>query len=195
MKFDPLAIDGAIRVRTEPHRDARGYFERIVCAREFAEAGLPTHYVQASVSASSVANTRRGMHWQWPPSGEGKLVRCLRGRMFDAMVDLRPDSPSYLASLGLELDGDRHDAVYLPAGVAHGFQTLAPDTEVLYQMTDYHAPALAAGYRCDDRAFGIDWPAPAAVTSDRDRSYADFDVARHEAALTSHRATASGAGW
>ena len=188
MRFEPLAIEGAVLVRIEPHRDARGYFARSFCVEEFAAAGLPAHFVQASVSFNERAGTVRGMHFQWPPSQEGKLVRCTRGRLHDVLLDLRPKSASYLRHVSVTLDEESCDAVYIPPGLAHGFQTLQPRTEVLYQMTAIYAPALAAGVRWNDPAFAINWPAPESVISERDAAYPDFDRRQFEHELETRSA-------
>jgi dTDP-4-dehydrorhamnose 3,5-epimerase len=124
------------------------------------------------------------MHFQWPPSREGKLVRCLRGSVFDVLLDLRPDSPSYLRHVSVSLDEENRDAVFIPHGVAHGFQTLSDSTEVLYQMTDVYAPDLAGGFRWDDPSFGIEWPVRSEIViSDRDALYRDFDRQAFESEL------------
>jgi len=175
MRFEPLAIDGAALVRIERHPDQRGFFARTFCVEEFAAAGLPTPVLQASVSFNEHAGTVRGMHFQWPPSREGKLVRCIRGRLYDVLLDLRPRSPSYLQHAAVTLDEDNRDAVFIPPGIAHGFQTMLSRTEVLYQMTDRHEPTLAAGVRWNDPAFSIRWPMPQSVISERDARYPDFD--------------------
>jgi dTDP-4-dehydrorhamnose 3,5-epimerase len=175
MRFEPLGIAGAALARIEPHRDDRGFFARTFCVEEFEAAGLPPQAVQASVSYNERAGTLRGMHFQWPPSLEGKLVRCLRGAVHDVLLDLRPRSSTYLQHVAVQLDEDNRDAVFIPRGVAHGFLTLAPRTEVLYQMTDVFAPELAAGVRWDDPGFAISWPGPVAVISERDARCASFD--------------------
>jgi dTDP-4-dehydrorhamnose 3,5-epimerase len=175
MRFEPLTIDGAALVRIEPHPDQRGFFARTFCVEEFAAAGLPTLALQASVSFNEHAGTVRGMHFQWPPSREGKLVRCIRGRLYDVLLDLRPQSSSYLQHVAVTLDEDNRDAVFIPPGIAHGFQTLLSRTEVWYQMTDRHAPELAAGVRWNDPAFSISWPMPQSMISERDAHYPDFD--------------------
>src|SRR4029077_6030661 len=158
MQFDSLKLPGAVRVRMERHTDERGFFARSFCAREFGAHGLPTDFVQSSVSWNPRRGTVRGLHFQWPHSQEGKLIRCLRGAIFDVLLDLRPGQPGFLEHCALELNEDNRDAVYIPPGMAHGFQTLSDDVEVLYQMSDFHAPDLAAGVRWDDRAFSIPWP-------------------------------------
>jgi dTDP-4-dehydrorhamnose 3,5-epimerase len=184
MRFEALAIDHAFLVRIEPNADARGFFARTFCTREFAAAGLPAEVMQASVSYNARRGTVRGMHFQWPPSREGKLVRCVRGGLFDVLIDLRPDSPTYLRHTAVTLDENNRDAVYIPPGIAHGFQTLADATEVLYQMTDSYAPELAAGVRWNDPHFGIEWPITGEVViAQRDASYPDFEQRAFEAEL------------
>jgi dTDP-4-dehydrorhamnose 3,5-epimerase len=184
MRFEALAIDHAFLVRIEPNSDVRGFFARTFCTREFAAAGLPIEVVQASLSYNARRGTVRGMHFQWPPSREGKFVRCVRGGLFDVLIDLRPESPTYLRHTALTLDENNRDAVYIPPGIAHGFQTLADATEVLYQMTDTYAPELAAGVRWNDPHFGIEWPITGEVViAQRDASYPDFQQRAFEAEL------------
>jgi dTDP-4-dehydrorhamnose 3,5-epimerase len=183
MKFDQLPLEGAVLVKIEEHRDERGFFARTFCAREFAANGLPTSVVQASISYNELKGTVRGMHFQWPHSREDKLVRCVRGSLLDVLIDLRPDSNSYLEHCSVQLDDELRNAVFVPHGVAHGYQTLEGHTEVLYQMTDFFAPGLGAGVRWDDAAFGIRWPLPPAKISERDASYPDFDRALYESEL------------
>src|SRR5881392_126942 len=132
MLFEALELSGAALVIMERHFDERGFFARSVCVEEFRAHGLPAAFVQSSVAWSRRRGTVRGMHFQWPPSREGKLVRCLRGSVFDVLVDLRPDSPSYLRHVSVLLDEENRDAVFIPHGIAHGFQTLLDSTEVLY---------------------------------------------------------------
>jgi len=183
MQFEPLSIAGAMRICIERKPDERGFFARTFCVEEFAAHGLPTAALQASISYNAKCGTVRGMHFQWPPSKEGKLVRCLRGRLWDVLLDLRPGSPSYLRHEGVALDDDERAAVFIPHGVGHGFQTLADGTEVLYQMSDLFAPALQAGLRWDDAQFGIAWPLPVSVISSRDAGYPDFRRTAFEAEL------------
>jgi dTDP-4-dehydrorhamnose 3,5-epimerase len=192
MQFEALPLEHAALVKVERHTDFRGFFGRAFCVREFADAGLPAAVVQASVSFNARRGTIRGMHFQWPPSREGKLVRCVRGALFDVLLDLRPNSPSYLRHVSLELDDENRNAVFIPHGVAHGFQTLVDATEVLYQMTDFYAPPLATGVRWNDPAFGIAWPiANGIVISERDANYPDFDRRAFESELA-RRSGASG---
>jgi len=180
-------MPGAASIRIERKADARGFFARTFCIDEFAAHGLPVEFVQASISYNERRGTVRGMHFQWPPSREGKLVRCLRGRLLDVLLDLRPDSPYYLRHCAVQLDEDSRDAVFIPQGVAHGFQTLADRTEVLYQMTDTFAPDLGTGFRWNDPAFAIHWPLPGSVMSERDAQWPDFDRGAFEAQLAARR--------
>jgi dTDP-4-dehydrorhamnose 3,5-epimerase len=184
MRFEPLAIAGAVLVQLERMSDERGFFARTFCVEQFAEQGLPTAAVQSSVSFNQRVGTVRGIHFQWPPSKEAKLVRCVRGGVLDVLLDLRPHSASYLRHVAVELDEDNHAAVFIPHGVAHAFQTLRERSEVLYQMSDVYAPVLAAGVRWNDPAFGIKWPiTDGVVISERDATYPDFDRRGFEAEL------------
>lgn len=180
MKISALPIDGARLIEVQPHLDERGSFARLWCRETFAAAGLP-ELQQASASFNTQAGTLRGLHFTWPPSAEGKLVRCARGRLHDVMLDLRPGSPSYLQHLAVVLDADERNAVYIPPGVAHGFQTLQDATELHYSMTEAYRPALADGYRFDDAAFGIVWPLPVASIGAKDLAWPAFDEATHRA--------------
>jgi dTDP-4-dehydrorhamnose 3,5-epimerase len=170
----PTAIPGAVIVDLERHADERGFFARSWCAREFEAAGLPAGLVQCNVSWNARRHTLRGMHWQAAPHEEAKLVRCTRGAILDVVVDLRPGSPSYLRHEAVQLDEENRRALLIPPGAAHGFLTLADATEVFYQMSAFYTPGAARGARWDDPAFGIRWPAPPAIISERDRSYPDF---------------------
>jgi dTDP-4-dehydrorhamnose 3,5-epimerase len=184
MRFEALGIHQACLARIERHTDERGFFARTFCAREFGDAGLPTAAVQSSVSFNTRRGTVRGMHFQWPPSQEGKLVRCLRGSVFEVLLDLRPDSPTYLRHVSVRLEEESRDAVFIPHGIAHGFQTLSDATEVLYQMTDVYAPELGAGVRWNDPSFAIEWPMSSGIViSERDAHYPDFDREAFESEL------------
>jgi dTDP-4-dehydrorhamnose 3,5-epimerase len=173
--FRELAVRGVFAIEVERKNDDRGYFGRLWCRDEFAARGLPVDMVQASISHNDVAGTLRGMHFAWPPACEGKLVRCGAGSLFDVALDLRPESPSYLRHATVELDATLHNAVYIPPGVAHGFQTLVDNTDVVYMMTEAHRPECAGGVRFDDPAFGIEWPRPVSRIAERDRTYGDFE--------------------
>jgi dTDP-4-dehydrorhamnose 3,5-epimerase len=172
MNLSRLAM--VFEVESHPHEDARGSFQRIWCADAFARARIDFAPSQSSRSLNLVARTLRGMHWQAEPQAEQKLVRCVVGRIWDVALDLRADSPSYLRWHAVELSAERGNALFLPRGVAHGFLTLTPGAVVEYLIdAPFHAP-LAQGARWDDPAFGITWPSPPAVISDRDRDWPDF---------------------
>ena len=174
MKFTEVGIPGAWLIELEPIADDRGWFARMYCAEEFAAHGLDPAVAQCNASFSVSAGTLRGMHYQAEPHGEAKLVRCVGGAIFDALVDLRPDSPAYCRWTGHELSAANGRMLYAPVGTAHGFVTLADDTEVLYQMSRRYVPDAARGVRFDDPAFGIEWPVAPSVISERDRGYPDF---------------------
>jgi len=174
VKFAPLELAGAWRITVEPSVDQRGLFARTWCAREFAAAGIPAQFVQTSLSWNPRRGTLRGLHWQAAPHGEGKLVRCTRGRIHDVLVDLRDGSPTRLRSVALELTADGREAVWIPPGIAHGFLTLEDGCEVHYAMTVEHVAEASRGARFDDPALAIRWPAPVEVISERDRSFPDF---------------------
>ena len=176
MKFRPAPLPGAWVIELERIEDDRGWFARTFDAAEFRARGLSGDVVQANASYNARAGTLRGMHYQADPHAEPKLVRCSRGRILDVAVDLRPDSPTYCAWHGVELTEDNDRMFYLPAGLAHGFQTLVDGCEVVYLMGHEFVPGSGRGVRFDDPAFAIDWP-PAAggrVVSEKDRAYPDF---------------------
>jgi dTDP-4-dehydrorhamnose 3,5-epimerase len=177
VRFQPTPLADAFVVDVDRHSDERGFFARTWCAEEFAAVGLPDVVAQSSVSWNERRHTLRGMHWQAAPHGEAKLVRCTRGAIHDVIVDLRPESVTYLRHFAIELDESSRRALFIPAGMAHGFLTLVDGTEVLYQMDTPYTPDAAYGARFDDPAFAISWPAPPAVISERDRSYPDLKPA------------------
>jgi dTDP-4-dehydrorhamnose 3,5-epimerase len=173
--FEETKLVGAFVVDLERREDSRGFFARTWCADEFAEHGLTNGVVQANMSWNPRQGTLRGMHFQHPPHAEAKLVRCTRGAVFDVIIDLRPDSATYKQWLGVELNADNRRALFVPEGFAHGFQTLVPDCEVTYQVSEFYTPGAEGGVRWNDPAFGIDWPDPAnAFLSEKDRSWPDF---------------------
>jgi dTDP-4-dehydrorhamnose 3,5-epimerase len=176
MNFRPTALAGAFLVEIEPNGDERGSFVRTWCGREFAAHGLVSDVVQCSLSTSPRAGTVRGMHFQRAPHGEVKLVRCQRGAIFDVIIDLRPDSPSYRRWQGFELTHDDHRALYVPKGFAHGFQTLTDDAEVFYQISEFYIPEASTGVRWDDAAFRVEWPLPITSIADKDRNWPDFQI-------------------
>lgn len=177
MIFTPTRLAGVTLVDAERHEDERGFFTRTWCAREFAAQGLSPTLAQCSLSRTKRAGTVRGMHFQRPPHEEEKLVRCARGAIWDVVLDLRPSSPTFRQWQGFELTDANGRAVYVPKGVAHGFQTLSDETEVTYQISEFYAPEAAGGVRYDDPAFAIDWPRPVTTLSPRDRSWPDFAAA------------------
>lgn len=177
MIFEPLPIPGAFRIRLNPIIDERGLFARRFCAETFRDKGLETDFVQRSVSFNIRRGTLRGLHYQASPHMETKLVRCTRGAAFDVLVDLRPGSPGLGAWHGEEISAGSGTVLYIPAGVAHGFQTLMDDTEIDYEITPAYAPAAVRGIRFDDPALAIDWPISDAVISERDRALPLLDEA------------------
>lgn len=171
MKFIPTEVDGVTIVELAPHVDDRGFFSRSFCTTEFAEHGLDSDVMQCNISYNHKAGTLRGLHLQVPPYREAKTVRCTRGAVVDVAVDVRHDSPTYGKHVTVELTAENHRALYLPPYVAHGFQTLVDDTEVLYQVSGPYAPPGEDGYRFDDPEFGISWPLPVAEISDKDAQW------------------------
>lgn len=174
MRFAATEIAGVVVVDIEPRADERGSFARLHCPDEFARAGHPFQPAQTSLSRNPAAHTLRGLHYQPAPHGETKLVRCVRGRIFDVAVDLRPQSPTHRRWTAQELSAENARALLIPEGVAHGFLTLEPDSDVLYQISPMHQPGHEAGVRWDDPAFGVAWPARPALISPRDAAYPDY---------------------
>lgn len=171
MRFTESPLRGAFVVDLEPRGDERGFFARAYCADEFTEHGLEPAVAQANLSYNHAVGTVRGMHYQLPPAAETKLIRCTRGALHDVIVDLRPDSDTYLRHFGVDLSADNRRALYVPAMFAHGFQTLADDTEAYYQVGEFYTPGVERGLRHDDPALRIRWPLPTKVISDKDRSW------------------------
>jgi dTDP-4-dehydrorhamnose 3,5-epimerase len=176
MRFVQTPLPDAWVIELEEIGDERGWFARTFDADEFAERGLNAAVVQCNASFNRRRDTLRGMHYQAEPYGESKLVRCVRGAIFDVAVDLRRDSSTFCRWHGVELSADNRRALYIPSGMAHGFQTLTDDCEVLYQMDHRYVPGAARGVRWDDPAFTIEWPRPSAgrTISEKDRGYPDF---------------------
>ena len=171
MNFTPTTLAGSYLIQPLRREDDRGYFARVWCEREFAEHGLSTTLTQINVGFSPKKGTLRGMHYQAAPQAEVKLVRCTRGAVYDVMVDLRPDSPTHGRWYAVELTPENGRMLYVPEGFAHGYQTLADDSEIVYQTSRAYSPGCATGVAYDDPAFGIDWPLPATAMSDADRSW------------------------
>ncbi len=174
MLFRSTGLAGVRLIDLDPARDERGLFARTFCTRELAAQGLETGFVQHSISVTERVGSVRGMHFQKSPHEEVKLLRCIRGAIHDVLIDIRPDSPTYGRWEAYELTAENRRQLYVPAGLAHGFQTLLPDTEVGYLISAFYAPAAAAGIRHDDPAFAIAWPLPVADISPKDRAWPDW---------------------
>jgi dTDP-4-dehydrorhamnose 3,5-epimerase len=171
MRFLETGVNGAKVIDPDPHQDQRGRFLRAWCAREFAENDLNFVPVQANLGFSAKRGTVRGMHYQTAPAREAKLVRCTRGAIFDVVLDLRPDSPSYGMWCAVELSAENGRMLFVPEDCAHGYQTLEDDTEMYYMTSGFYTPTAVRGVRFDDAAFGIKWPFAATVVSEQDRSW------------------------
>lgn len=176
MKFTKTRLADAVLIELDRFADERGYFARVMCAREFAEAGLADTFVQANHSYNARAGTLRGMHYQKEPHGEVKLVRCVRGAIHDVIVDLRRESPTFGQWQGFDLTAENGCMLYVPEGFAHGFQTLEDDTDVTYQVSEFYTPGAEAGVRYDDPAFGISWPRAVTVISEKDAGWPAIDL-------------------
>jgi len=170
MIFRKLPLAGAFLIELAPIGDERGFFARAWCRRELEEKGLETAIAQMNLSHNQSRGTLRGLHFQAPPHEEVKVVRVVRGEIWDVIVDLRPDSPTHLRHAAVILSAENRHALYVPRGVAHGFLTLADETEILYQISEFYKPEAARGYRFDDPTFAIPWPEPPTVISERDRT-------------------------
>jgi dTDP-4-dehydrorhamnose 3,5-epimerase len=170
MIFEPLTLVGAYRIKLQPSSDERGSFTRRFCAETFRQYGLESNLVQRSVSFNRRAGTLRGLHFQAPPHSEIKLVRCVRGAIFDVMVDLREGSPTYGQWHGEELSAENHLMLYIPKGFAHGFQSLVDNSEVDYEITPAYVPGVSAGFRFDDPSLAINWPIARIIMSERDKA-------------------------
>jgi dTDP-4-dehydrorhamnose 3,5-epimerase len=176
MIFAATRLDGAWLIDIEPREDERGFFARTWCRRELAAQGFDTEIAQESVSYNRRRGTLRGLHFQRPPHEETKIVRCSRGAIFDVIVDLRPQSPTYLRWQGFELTAVNRCSLYIPKGFAHGFQTLTDDSEIDYKISTFYAPDAANGYRYDDATLGVTWPLPVTVISERDLGWPALKV-------------------
>jgi dTDP-4-dehydrorhamnose 3,5-epimerase len=175
MRFVESGLADAFVIELEPHADERGFFARSFCRREFESHGLDPCVAQCNVSYNRRRGTLRGMHYAEASAAEAKLVRCTAGAIWDAIVDLRPDSETHLAWVGFELSAENRRMLYVPKGFGHGFVTLRDDTEVFYQMSEFYVAGAHRGFRFDDPQFAIAWPEPARVVSENDRSLPLFD--------------------
>ena len=176
MIMRPTSLHGAYVIDLEKREDSRGFFARAWCRREFEQHHLVPDLVQANLSYNTMKGTLRGMHYQAEAYGEVKLVRCTRGRLYDVIIDVRPESPSYGRWLGVELTADNRLMLYVPAGFAHGYETLEDDTEALYLVSEYYTPGAERGVRYDDPAFKIVWPLPVTSVSEKDQKWPDFPL-------------------
>ena len=177
MDFSPAGIPGSFVIDIRPIKDERGFFARTWCADELRAQGLVGEIAQINTALSHAKGTLRGMHLQAPPHGEAKIVSCQAGRVFDVVVDLRPDSPSYCQWRGFELSAENFRMLYIPEGCAHGYQTLEDNCVLSYTTSERYAPDSATGVRFDDPAFAVDWPLPPSVVSKADSSWPEFKVA------------------
>ena len=174
--FKETKLKGAFLIEPEKFEDMRGFFARSFSQQEFRDQGLRENFVEAGISFNKRKHTTRGMHFQEAPHTQVKLVRCTRGAIFDVMVDLRPDSPTYKQWFAQELTAENRLLLYIPENFAHGFQTLADESEVFYQLSNCYAPGSERGFRWDDPAFAIEWPVTEGIIiNERDRNYADFE--------------------
>ena len=179
MKFLPTPLADAYVIELDKREDERGFFARLFCEREFAGAGLDSRFVQINNSLSRDKATLRGMHYQLGEAAEVKIVRCVGGALWDAILDLRPESSTFGQSFGAELSAENRRMMYVPHGFAHGLLTLEDDTEALYLVSEFYAPERERGVRWNDPRFGISWPGEPQVISDKDAQQRDFDPAWH----------------
>jgi len=175
MIFSETNLQDCLKIKLERRGDERGFFARLFCVEEFRNAGYPIEIKQANDSLSAEKGTLRGMHYQVGEASETKIIRCLKGAIYDVVLDLRPSSNTYLKWEGFHLDAENRDMVRVPKGCAHGFLTLEPDTEVFYLVDNEYSPDSERGVRWNDPAFGIDWPIEPQVISEKDNSWADFE--------------------
>ena len=175
MHFSKTKLDGAYVIELERREDSRGFFARAFCQKEFADHGLKPLIAQANVAYNFKKGTLRGMHFQFPPAAETKLVRCTRGAILDIIVDLRPESPTYLQNIAVELNEENGRALYVPERFAHGYQALRDSTETSYQVGEFYAPDCESGLMHDDPRLGLQWPLPVAVISDKDQKFKLLD--------------------
>lgn len=175
MLFKPTPLKGSYEIELDSKGDDRGFFARLFCSKEFALQGLHPTFVQINNSFSAKKGTLRGMHYQLPPMAETKIVRCIKGSLYDVILDLRDGSPTFGHSYGTTLSAQNRKMIYVPKGFAHGFLTLEDETEILYFVSEFYSPKLERGVRWNDSRFAISWPQEPKVVSDRDRAHPDFD--------------------
>lgn len=171
MIFTETKLSGAFIIDLERRDDERGFFARAFCQREFAAHGLKPVIAQANIGFNRSKGTIRGMHFQFPPAGETKLVRCSRGAILDYIVDLRPESPTYMQHISVELNEENHRGIYIPERFAHGYQALEDNTETTYHVGEFYTPGCEGGLLYDDPGLGLAWPMPVTVMSEKDRQW------------------------
>jgi dTDP-4-dehydrorhamnose 3,5-epimerase len=174
MIFTETKLEGAFIIDLQPHNDNRGFFARAFCQKEFEEHGLKPVIAQANLAFNHLKGTVRGMHFQFPPAAETKTVRCTRGAIVDIIVDLRPESPTFLQHIEVELTEDNHRAIYVPERFAHGYQVLADKTETSYQVGEFYTPGTEGGLLYNDPGLGLSWPLPVASISEKDKGWASL---------------------
>lgn len=174
MYFTETKLKDAFIVDLRKLEDERGFFARVFCQNEFKEHGMEPAVVQANLSYNKIKGTLRGLHFQKAPYEETKFVRCTRGALYDVIVDLRPDSETYLQWIGVELTGDNYQMLFVPGGFAHGFQTLEDDTEAFYMVSEFYTPGAEGGVRYNDPIFNIEWPLEVTTMSEKDQNWPDF---------------------
>jgi len=179
MLFNKTPLDGAYTIDLDKKGDDRGFFARFFCTEEFKQHGLDQHYVQVNNSLSAYKGTLRGMHYQLAPKAESKLVRCIKGALYDVILDLREGSPTFGQWYGTELTAENRKMMYVPKGFGHGFITLSDDTEALYMVSEFYAPQLERGIRWNDPRFNIQWPIAPKIVSDKDSAHPDFAPSIH----------------
>lgn len=180
MIFTETKLKGAFIIDVERREDERGFFARIFCQREFEAHGLKPVIAQASIARNKRKGTVRGMHFQYPPTAEIKVVRCARGAILDIIVDLRPESSTYLQHIAVELNADNQRALYVPERFAHGYQSLEDDTDTSYFISEFYTPNFEGGLRYDDPRLGLSWPQAVSIVSQRDQKFALLDVTEPE---------------
>ena len=174
MIFKETSLKGAYIIELEKIEDSRGFFSRVWCKREFEEKGLDSYVAQSNLSFNNQAGTLRGMHFQVSPFEETKLVRCTRGRIYDVIIDMRPESPTYNQWTAFELTEDNYKMLYIPKDFAHGYQTLEHNSEIYYQVSQFYSPGSESGIRHNDPSLNIEWPLDVSAISDKDRNWPDY---------------------
>ncbi|MEM7736357.1 MAG: dTDP-4-dehydrorhamnose 3,5-epimerase [Deinococcota bacterium] len=184
MIFEETKLAGAYVIRLQTHQDDRGFFARTFCQNEFKEHGLNPYIAQCNLSFNHHKGTLRGLHYQLPPAAEVKVMRCLQGAIYDVIVDLRPDSPTYLQHVGVELTDDNHVALYVPELFAHGYQALTDGAKAMYQVSQFYTPGQERGLHYADPELAIDWPVEVTTISDKDAAWGPLDREALEQTVT-----------